>query len=359
MKISEIDPNFAPSSFVDLDFVFLDAVQPPFELDGLPFFKANQGAFCRLPLDRLKLFNENLQALAWHPSGAQIRFRSNTTRLALKADLTPYDIMAHITIFGASGFDCYVGAGTDKRFIASTGPAATNTTYCEGLFLNNASREMREFTINLPTYNGVKKILIGVDPDAEILPPTPFGIKDKIVFYGSSITQGGCCSRPGNNYSQMLSRHFDFEPVCLGFSGNAKGELDMAQIICEIDPLVFVMDYDHNAPSDTHLRETHEPFFRYIRERKPNLPVIFISKPDFDAWPADNAVRRAIVRKTFANAVAAGDDRVFYIDGEMLFKEDGRDACTVDGCHPNDLGFYRMYRTVRPVLKQALALALA
>ena len=27
---------------------------------------------------------------------------------------------------------------------------------------------------------------------------------------------------------------------------------------------------------------------------------------------------------------------------------------TVDGCHPNDLGFYRMYRTVLPVLRKAL-----
>ena len=56
------------------------------------------------------------------------------------------------------------------------------------------------------------------------------------------------------------------------------------------------------------------------------------------------------------NAGATG--ATIAIDGETLFQEDDRDACTVDGCHPNDLGFYRMYQTVRPVMKQALGLAL-
>ncbi len=358
MKIAEIDPNFAPATFNDQAFVFLDGTRPPFELDGLPFFKTNQEAFCRLPIDRLGCFNDILRMLAWHTSGAQLRFRTNATRLVVKAELKPFDIMQNISIFGSFGIDCYLGTGSAKRFVVATGPTASALTQCSGQFLDSATRDVREFTLNLPTYSGVSKIEIGVDPEAEILPPTPFAVPGKVVFYGPSITPGAASCRPGNTYPPMLSRHLDFEPVCLGFGGNARGELDMAQIICEIDPIVFVMDYDHNAPNPDHLQRTHEPFFRYIRERKPKLPVIFMSKPDFDINPVENAVRRNIVRRTFANAVAAGDDRVFFIDGETLFQEDDRDACTVDGCHPNDLGFYRMYQTVRPVMKQALGLAL-
>jgi len=63
---------------------------------------------------------------------------------------------------------------------------------------------------------------------------------------------------------------------------------------------------------------------------------------------------REIIRQTYQNALDAGDKNVYFVDGEKLFGTDLRDCCTVDGCHPNDLGFYRMYKCVLPVLKEAL-----
>ena len=44
------------------------------------------------------------------------------------------------------------------------------------------------------------------------------------MCYGSSITQGGCASRPGMAYQNIISRHFDCDHINLGFSGSAKGE---------------------------------------------------------------------------------------------------------------------------------------
>ena len=41
-------------------------------------------------------------------------------------------------------------------------------------------------------------------------------------------------------------------------------------------------------------------------------------------------------------ALAGGDWRVGFIDGETLFDGPFYTECTVDGCHPNDLGFSRM-----------------
>ena len=101
---------------------------------------------------------------------------------------------------------------------------------------------------------------------------------------------------------------------------------------------------------------THEPFFRIIREAQPSLPIVLLSRPNFDADPADGARRREVVRRTYELARAAGDKRVWFIDGQELFGTELRDACTVDGCHPNDLGFYRMYRRIRPVLEEALCI---
>lgn len=34
--------------------------------------------------------------------------------------------------------------------------------------------------------------------------------------------------------------------------------------------------------------------------------------------------------------------QVWFLDGETLLEGRDRSGCTVDGCHPNDLGFMRM-----------------
>ena len=181
------------------------------------------------------------------------------------------------------------------------------------------------------------------------MPPDPQKIGKPIVFYGSSITQGGCASRPANNYTTMLCRAVDAPQINLGFSGSAKGEIALAEAIGKLDMAVFVLDYDYNAPSAEHLAKTHEPFFKAVRKANPDVPVIMLSKCSWIS-PA----RRDIIKKTYDNAVRGGDKNVWFIDGQELFGEPGQNMCTVDHCHPNDLGFYMMYRRVLPVLLEAL-----
>jgi hypothetical protein len=194
---------------------------------------------------------------------------------------------------------------------------------------------------------------VGIEKTATLQAPAAHKVDKPVLFYGSSITQGGCASRPGNNYTSMLCRAVDAEQINMGFSGSARGEDSMAEAIASLDLAVFVYDYDHNAPSDEHLTATHERFFKIIRAKNPELPVIMMNRCDY----YDNVTcrnRRDIVRKTYENAIASGDKKVWFIDGESLFEGDLRDACTVDACHPNDLGFFRMYAKVLPVLKDAL-----
>jgi hypothetical protein len=127
----------------------------------------------------------------------------------------------------------------------------------------------------------------------------------------------------------------------------------MADLINKIPMGLFVYDYDHNSPSAEHLAETHVPFFARIREKNPTLPIIMMTKPDFDYDP-NAAARREVVRRTYDHAVAAGDKNVWFIDGESFFGDTDRHLCTVDCCHPNDLGFMRMAQVVEPLVKQIL-----
>ena len=113
------------------------------------------------------------------------------------------------------------------------------------------------------------------------------------------------------------------------------------------------MDYDHNAPDAEHLKNTHENFFKTVRRFNSKLPVVIVSKPDTEADPYFY-IRRGIIERTYKNAKKSGDKHVYFVDGETLFGKNDRDTCTVDGCHPNDLGFYRMAKNIRPTLKKAL-----
>lgn len=264
--------------------------------------------------------------------------------------------MNHMPSSGHSGVDMYVGAGAAKHFVKAAMPASGQSRYCVLLAKGVVGGE-RDVTLNFPLYNGVKRLEVGFCPQSRISAPTPCRVAKPVLFYGSSITQGGCASRPGNCYCHHLGRRFDAPIIDFGFSGNARGELPMAGIIAGLDLSALVLDYDHNAPTVDHLAATHQAFFRAIRARRPDLPVVMVSRPDVDMSLGESERRRAVVRRTYDDACAAGDSHVYFVDGFTLFGRSDRDACTVDGCHPNDLGFLRMADGIEPALRAALGVA--
>ena len=83
-----------------------------------------------------------------------------------------------------------------------------------------------------------------------------------------------------------------------------------------------------------------------------NLKLIYFDT-NFD-FSQDAVARREVIRRTFINAVAVGDRNVYFLDGEKFFGEEDRELCTIDTVHPNDLGFYRMAKTILPVMKKIL-----
>lgn len=352
-NIPTIDKNFIlPDRSVCQDYlIYSDISQEPFEVCGLPWFKSD-GQFARIPENIASSFSDNLKLLMLHTAGGMLRFKTDSRIISFEAKLLNTRDMSHMPRSGSSGFDFYIGSGSRKKFmkIAMPGPGMD---YCSCI-IENLDGKIHEWTVNFPLYNGIRSIQLGIEKGAELEPPTPFFCQHPLVFYGSSITQGGCASRPGNAYTNILSRWLNTGIVNLGFSGNAKGEPEMAELISTVNMSIFVMDYDHNAPDEKWLSDTHEPFFKIIRARNPDLPVVFITRPNFDEDVKMNKRRREVVYETYKNAIELGDKNVFFIDGQKLFGKKDRDACTVDCCHPNDLGFMRMAKYIYPVLKNVL-----
>jgi len=215
-----------------------------------------------------------------------------------------------------------------------------------------------EYLLYLPLYNGVDSVEIGVPEEASIEagPEQPKGVRP-ILFYGSSILQGGCASRPGMAYPSIIGRKLDWPTINLGFSGNAKSEPEMAALMAELDPAVYVYDSVPNLePQEA--RERIEPFLRTLREAHPKTPIVLVENAVYPNEQFSEERRNAIAEKNAALRAAyeklrkEGDRNLHYVPGKNLYGSDGE--ATVDGTHATDLGFVRMAEVIAPVLKPLL-----
>ena len=267
---------------------------------------------------------------------------------------------SHMALAGTSGFDLYIDDDGKYSFVDVFRPDPGNLSggfaSVIDMSLRNYGQGWHSFTLNLPLYNAVDEFQIGIPGDCAMGPGRAYRPLAPIVYYGSSITQGGCASRPGNAYPAIISRRLDMDFINLGFSGQARGQKEMAEYIATLDMSVFVLDYDHNTTDQAHLEATHYPFYETVRARQPELPILMISRPDVPERSAQVPLRRAAVRASYERALSAGDRNVYHIDGSALFAGDEWWDCTVDGLHPNDLGFRRMADVIGDTLSGILGI---
>ena len=347
-NISQIDSNFKIESKInESNIKFHDVNQPPFQIHGV-FYDAGQ--FRRLPEDVAKTVSDGVLALHGHTAGGRVRFVTDSPYVAIYAQMPSVGKMPHFALTGSAGFDIYIREETERYFRTFVPPVDMKDGY-EGIHYFECAGT-REITINFPLYSQVGKLYIGLQEGAFIGAPQNYKIDKPIVYYGSSITQGGCASRPGNSYESIISRRLDADYINLGFSGNAKGEPEIAEYISKLDMSCFVYDYDYNAPSVEHLSNTHQKMYNVIREANPDLPIVVMSRPKYYLTEEEKQ-RLAVIVKTYEDAKANGDRNVYLIDGSALMalaKDDG----TVDNCHPNDLGFASMAKAVGDLLEKIM-----
>lgn len=347
-SIYEIDKNFAFDTNLEIPGLkFYNVLEQPFLLYGLSY---ENGMFRRMPEKVAKDVSDGVYWLHSNTAGGRVRFRTDSPYIAIHTDMPKACFMSHCALTGSACFDLYVRDENGRqRFVEVFKRTVENEYGYEGV-LRPSGSGMREYTINFPTYSSVNTLFIGLDEKAKVAPPKPYTTKKPVVFYGSSITQGGCASRPGSTYQSILSRRFDFDYINLGFSGSAKGEQTMVDYLAGLDMSVFVQDYDHNAPSVGYLAHTHEKLFQAVRKAHPDIPVILMARPLF--YPDTDALERlAVIKKTYENAKKAGDENVYLLDGPTLMAM-AEDDGLVDGAHPNDLGFASMAKAVGDVMEK-------
>jgi lysophospholipase L1-like esterase len=327
------------------------------QINGLPWYGENGGELYRLPVMRKDTYRPPVWELGQDPSGGRIRFRTDSSSLAIRLEYPQPPGMKNMHAFGQSGVDLYADGVYRGTAIASadSGPGKT----IEYTYFQAQARVDREITLYLPLYISVKVLGIGLDADAHIHPPKPFAVGAPLVFYGTSITQGGCASRPGMSYQAILGRMLNLDFVNLGFSGNGIGEPELAHAVAGIDASVFVLDFAQNNKTVDSLAKAYAPFLDTIRSAHPETPAVVVTPiyAAHESWSRDARLEgmRELIRAVAAQRIAAGDRHLEIVEGTDLLGPSRGDGL-VDGVHPNDLGFEWMAEGLSARIAKMLAL---
>ncbi|WP_414661810.1 SGNH/GDSL hydrolase family protein [Horticoccus sp. 23ND18S-11] len=312
----------------------------------------------RLPAKAEGVVRGPVWSLAQDSAGLRFRFVTDAAEISARWTLRKGDRLAlpHMPATGVSGLDLYVrDAGRWKWIGAGRPEKATNE---RSLVRGLTPGVKREYLLYLPLYNGVAAIELGV-PEGTTLERAPDrdAGRKPVVFYGTSILQGGCASRPGMAYPAIVGRLLDWPTINLGFSGNGKSEPEMAQLFAELDPAAYVLDSLPNLDV-AQVKERVEPFVRTLRAARPTTPIVLVENVSYaDAGFVESKRRKvadanAYLRGLYDRLKKAGDKHLFYVPASHLLGADGDD--TVDGVHPTDLGFQRMAQGAAPFIREAM-----
>ena len=351
--VADYDKNFFVETKINNDNIeFYTPLEAPYKLYGA---KHDGMRYARIDMKVAKSISEGIEFLGSNTPGVRVRFVTDSPFIALSARLFCIVDVEHMAMTGSASFDIYgTEDGVDKYLgTAVTGHDAVEDALTEYICHFETGKRERLITINFPLYTSVSDLVIGLEKGSTLKEAAPYKYETPVVYYGSSITQGGCASRPGNAYQSIISRALDCNFVNLGFSGGARAEDAMMDYIASLDMCAFVLDYDHNAPTTQHLLNTHYKAYKKVRDAHPNIPIIMASRPKYHLTE-DELQRLEIIRSTYAKATLEGDKNVYFIDGRELILPEWYECATVDNCHPNDIGFACMAKKIGEVLHFAL-----
>jgi hypothetical protein len=312
-----------------------------------------ESPYDRLPISYKEKVREPVWDLSKASAGITVRFHSNSTSINLKwTVLNDFD-MPHMAATGIKGIDLYTKYNNKWRYVTTAGALVGLKTYQnksipadninEYELIKNMTPEFREYKLFLPLYDGVTKLEVGIDSTASIEKASPSTVKP-IVFYGTSITQGGCASRPGMAHTNIISRKLDVDCINYGFSGNGRMETPIVELISEIDARFYVIECLQNMDSER-VSERVKPLVDIIRTKHPHTPIVLVENMMYTTAFLDHTEETRLIQENAAlkneydKIIKSGTPNIFYIKDNKDFLVDNEG--TVDGVHLTDLGFLR------------------
>lgn len=299
----------------------------------------------RLP-DRMRpLVRPVIWMLSQNNAGLSIRFRTDSPQIVVRYGLSDPYAQPHMPATGFSGVDLYARTTQGEQVCpAGSHEFADTVTYRYGTigYGERAEAGGREFRLYLPVCNHVTWMEIGTAQDAsfEFLPART---EKPVVVYGTSITQGIACSRPGMSWTSQTARALDCPLVNLGFAGNGLLEPELIGEIAKIDARVYVLDCLPNLvflPKEE-VKALVAAAVRQLREKRPGTPILLSDHPGFphkglvDSLLRHETKVREAVEEACAELVRDKIPRLYFLSQQQIgLPADG----TVEGLHPTDYG---------------------
>ena len=300
-----------------------------------------ENRYDRLPFSYKNIVRDSLWELSKASAGMSIRFFSNSKSISVKWTLLNDFKMNHMAETGIKGVDLYFKNKDNWQYLNTGRPEGIKN---ESSLIDNMSTEMREFKIFLPLYDGISNIEVGIDSKSIIEKPVRNGNKP-IIFYGTSITQGGCASRPGMAHTNIISRKLNIDCINFGFSGNGRMEQSIAKLISDLDPLFYVIECMPNMINTENVTNKTIPLVNTIRDKNPETPIILVENFISESSVLDKKGKEWIekmnraLKDEYEKMIENGYGNLFYVNSKNAT---GRDhEGTVDGVHFTDLGFLR------------------
>ena len=332
-----ISDNSLESKWINIDS---DIINNYMQGKGL-----KNGTFNRL---NDEFISDNLETLKYHPAGENLIFKTNSNFIKIKASLVGNAYMSHMTAVGTIGFSLYVYQDNTWRFISST--KVNSKEYEVDLLKDITSAHI--YRLYFPLYQVLENVSIGLNMNSE------FEFinlnEDSLLIYGTSISQGGCATRPGMDYGSILGRLCNLNVINLGFSGSCKLEPKILDIINEFVDVrnikYIIFELEANSPSYEHL-ETRFSYFLENLKNKENIKIYLISHFDEGITYINDEIKkyRQVFKKLQRKMCNKYD--ITFIDGEKIIKNLNCDG-TVDGVHLTDLGFYELACKLEKIIKK-------
>mmetsp|Transcript_94466 Transcript_94466/g.305642 ORF Transcript_94466/g.305642 Transcript_94466/m.305642 type:complete len:375 (+) Transcript_94466:185-1309(+) len=331
--------------------------------------------YARLPREAQSKVRDAIWGLSLDSAGLAVAFESNASSISVAYELTKASLAwDNMPASGVSGVDLWAADPSTGswRWVAITKPVTQNIS--QGLLQlqprgTPCAVWPSRWLLYFPLYNAVSSLRIGV-PEGSSLGPCSgdcgLGLGERpVVWYGSSITQGACASKPGDAYTNAIARALRRPVANFGFAGNCFYEPEVVDFLLAIDAALYVVDCNPNSEAlgfdFVHNRSV--ALVRYMRQRKPNVTIVLASGTKMGpVWleGTDNQHARGTraLSQAYDELVTQGLGRGLSfvdVDGSYAQPDGGIFwEMTVDGLHPSSLGMERITHFWAPILLERL-----
>lgn len=305
----------------------------------------------RIDTVRYKGFDVEENIMCRQPAGLAVLFRTDATDIGVSMVFGERSSSSYRSY---RGVDLYIMRGGRWTWAGMKDfPADHNDPSLIRKIVQNMDSSMKECLMYLPIQAEVYSCKILVPKGAKIeAMESPF--RHKIVFHGSSFTQGISCGRSGMSYPVQFMRRTGMQIIPLGFAGHCMMQPYFADVLEDIEADAYVFDPFSN-PDGEIIKERLLPFIERMVKAHPGKPMIF-QRTIYWEWANFNLEARSSTEEK----QAASDSLmriackmykdVYYIAPDAALHNG--ESSTADGIHPNDNGYSIWERSIeKPILK--------